>query len=87
MNSTTTKSFRDAFGGLPKRIQKQARQAYRIFLTNPKHPGLQFKKVHAPRPIYSVRISLDYRALGAKDGDSIVWFWIGSHADYDRLIS
>ncbi len=38
-------------------------------------------------PIYSVRIGLDYRALGVREGDDIVWFWIGSHADYDRLVS
>jgi hypothetical protein len=52
---------------------------------DPKHPSLQFKKVHPSRPIYSVRISLNYRALGTKDGDTVVWFWIGSHAEYDRL--
>jgi hypothetical protein len=30
---------------------------------------------------------MDYRALGVKEGDEIIWFWIGSHADYDRLLS
>ena len=87
MKSSTTKSFRTAFAKLSKPVQKQARQAYRLFADNPKHPSLQFKKVQASRPIYSVRITLDHRALGTKDGGTIVWFWIGSHADYDRLLS
>jgi hypothetical protein len=66
---------------LPRKRQEN------LFSSDPSHPGLQFKKVHAKRPIYSVRIGLGYRALGTKDGDDIVWFWIGSHADYDKLIS
>jgi hypothetical protein len=45
------------------------------------------KKVHAVDPIYSVRISRDYRALGVQTADEIVWFWIGSHADYERILS
>jgi hypothetical protein len=87
LKSSTTKSFRTAFSKLPKSAQKQARHAYRLFVQDPKHPSLQFKKVHPSRPIYSVRISLNYRALGTKDGDTVVWFWIGSHAEYDRLTS
>jgi len=43
--------------------------------------------VHPTEPVYSVRISLDYRALGVRDGDTVVWFWIGSHADHDRLLA
>ena len=86
MKSWRTPAFRRAFTALPKAVQRQAKQAYRIFSSDPSHPGLQFKKVHAKRPIYSVRIGLGYRALGSKDGDDIVWFWIGSHADYDAMI-
>jgi hypothetical protein len=87
VKSWRTVSFRRAFARLPKDIQRQARQAYRRFSENPAQPGLQFKKVHPRRPIYSVRIGLGYRALGTKTGDDIVWFWIRSHADYDRLVS
>jgi hypothetical protein len=47
---------------------------------------LRFKLVHPTRPIYSVRIGLAYRALGVRDGDGIIWFWIGSPTDYDRLL-
>ena len=50
------------------------------------YPALQFKQVHPTRPIYSVRVGMDYRALGVREGDDLVWFWIGTHAGYDNLI-
>jgi mRNA-degrading endonuclease RelE of RelBE toxin-antitoxin system len=87
VTSRTTESFRKAYAGLPKYIQKQAKEAYQQFKRNPKHPSLQFKRVHSSKPIYSVRVSLGYRAVGVMSGSEIVWFWIGSHADYDRLLS
>jgi hypothetical protein len=54
---------------------------------DPFHPSLHFKSIHQTRPIWSVRIGLNYRAVGIKpDANEIVWFWIGSHTDYDKLI-
>jgi hypothetical protein len=47
---------------------------------------LHFKKVHPDPPIYSARVGIGYRAVGALDGGTVVWFWVGSHADYDRLL-
>ena len=87
MISHTTQRFRKEFKDLPKSVQRQAKDAYKLFKQNPSHPSLRFKQVHPAKPIYSVRISLDYRALATRDGEEIIWFWIGSHADYDRLIS
>lgn len=72
---------------MPEHVQRQARDAYRLFRQDPHHPGLRFKQVHSTRAIYSVRISAAYRALGVREGDDLVWFWIGSHAEYDRLVS
>ena len=86
MTSRTSLRFRLAFRRLPTRVQRRARAAYRLFLQDPAHPSLLFKLVHPDRPIYSVRIGLAYRAPGVRDGDVIIWFWIGSHADYDRLL-
>lgn len=86
MNSFTTGRFWRAFEQLDEQTQNRARSAYRLFEQNPYHPGLHFKKVHPTRPIYSVRISLNYRALGIRDDDGIVWFWIGSHEDYEMLL-
>jgi len=86
MKSRTTERFRKAFSGLPDRIREQARTAYRLFQQNPFHPSLHFKQVHPSKPIFSVRISREYRALGVMQADTIVWFWIGSHSDYDNLL-
>jgi mRNA-degrading endonuclease RelE of RelBE toxin-antitoxin system len=86
MKSRTTKRFRDAFNKLPEHIQQQAKDAYQLFKKDPNHLSLRFKPVERLENVYSVRVSLSYRALGVKDSDEIVWFWIGSHSDYDRLI-
>jgi hypothetical protein len=71
---------------LPKTIHAQTRSAYRRFRANPHHTGLHFKKVHRTRPVYSARINDDYRVVGMLDGDEIVWFWIGKHEEYERLL-
>jgi len=86
MKSQTTRGFRELLSRLPPSVQESAKQAYALFRQNPNHPSLHFKKVHAEREIYSVRITKGYRALGAQEGDAIVWFWIGSHDDYERLL-
>ncbi len=57
-----------------------------MFKTDPYHPGLQFKRVHTRRPIWAVRIGLHYRALGTVEGDTTIWFWIGPHAEYDKIL-
>lgn len=48
---------------------------------------MRVKNVHPREPVYSVRITRGYRALGLVEGDTVTWFWIGSHTDYERLIS
>ncbi len=87
MKSRTTAKFRKAFANLPDSVQKQARQAYRQFQQDTSHPSLRFIQVHSTLPIYSARVSKSYRAVGQRDGDTMVWFWIGSHAEYDKLLS
>jgi len=87
MNSRTTQRFRKLFTDLPKVVQRQAREAYRLFRQNPAHPGLHFKQVHPDPPTYSARIGIGHRAVGVLQGDTVIWFWIGSHADYDQLLN
>jgi hypothetical protein len=87
VNSRTTAGFRELFARLPEDVQRQARAAYRRFQQNPHHPGLRFRQVHATEPIYSARVGLRYRAVGILVDEGIVWFWIGSHADYDALLA
>jgi len=87
LNSELTPEFLDLFGKLPGKIKELAAKNYRIWKENSNHPGLNFKKVKGTDNIYSIRIGLYYRALGTlKSKDTIIWFWIGSHGDYDRLI-
>lgn len=87
MKSRTTTQFRKAFAYLPKQVQKQTREAYRQFKQDTGHPSLRFKKVHPELPIYSARISKSYRAVGQLEGDTVIWFWVGSHGEYDILLS
>lgn len=86
MKSRINEDFLEAYRRLLVEIREQARRAYRLFRDNPKHPSLNFKPVHPTQPIYSVRITRSYRAIGVMVEDEIIWFWIGSHADYDRLL-
>ena len=86
MKSSTTNEFRRLFADLPEQVQQQTRGAYRQFKENPSHPSLRFKKVHPDLPIYSARITKNYRAVGQLDGDTVIWFWVGSHAEYDKFL-
>ena len=87
MKSHITADFRKAYRKLPREVRHQAQKNYRLFRENPAHPSLRFKSIHPSKPYYSVRASLGYRAVGIRDGEVMIWFWIGSHTDYDRLIA
>ena len=86
MKSRTTHKFWRLFDKLPVEIQNHARQSYQLFQGNPAYPSLNFKRVDTNEPIYSVRIGIHYRALGLLEGDTITWFWIGIHDEYERLL-
>ena len=87
MRSRTTADFRALLAEAPNAIQAKAQSAYRLWADNPAHPSLRFKKVHNTLPIYSVRIDLDWRAVGILKDDVVVWFWIGPHSEYERLLT
>jgi hypothetical protein len=87
MKSATLPSFWAAYGALDEKIRRQARKAYRLWAENPFHPALHFKCVHSDESVWAVRITRDCRALGVLDGDTVTWFWIGRHDDYERFIS
>lgn len=86
MRSHATPRFWAAYRDLPPEIKESARKAYQLFRVDANHPSLQFKKVHRHDSIYSARVTLGYRALGLLEDDEVAWFWIGSHAAYDRLL-
>ncbi len=86
MKSQTTSKFWDFYARLPRRVQQQARRAYQMWKDNPRHPSVNFKRVDDEEPIYSVRVSDVYRALGILEGDTVIWYWIGGHDEYERLL-
>lgn len=83
MKSRVSRNFRGCFDRLPAGIQKLAVKQYRLWCDNPRHPSLHFKKV---QQLWTVRVSQDYRATGVLVDDTMVWFWIGTHAEYDKLL-
>ena len=85
MKSLTRPSFWHAYDGLNPRARDAARKAYCLFADNPDHPSLRFKKLGGYPNIWSVRINEQYRAVGERNGDTVVWAWIGSHNDFDKL--
>jgi hypothetical protein len=82
----TSAKFWQYFDALTIEIQQQARNSYELLKQNPHHPSLQFKSIKHGA-FRSVRISLGYRALGIPVEQAVQWFWIGSHADYDKLLA
>lgn len=87
MNSVVTGGFLDGLGRLPDVVRQQASRAYALWRLDPYHPSLQFKRVGRRQAIYSVRVGLGYRALGLWEGDTVTWFWIGTHAEYDTFLT
>ena len=78
MKSLTTRRFRGLLATLPAHVRQQARDAYGLFRQNPSHPGLHFKKVHPDPPIFSARIGIGYRAVGALDDRFAVRRWFSA---------
>ena len=86
MKSQTTERFRRLYAAAGERRQLQIERAYKLWQENPAHPSIRFKKVHETEPIYSARVDLDWRAIGVLEGDTVVWFWVGPHDEYDALL-
>jgi hypothetical protein len=87
----TTREFREQFARLPQRIQDLARSACLLFDVSPAHPSLRRHELadskrasHVPGS-FSVSITMQYRAIYVPVGGVNVWYWIGTHADYDSF--
>ncbi len=87
MNSATLPSFWTAYMPLREDIKRSAKKAYYLWAQNPFHPSLHFKCINHEESVWSVRVTRGYRALGILEGDTVTWFWIGSHDDYERFFS
>jgi hypothetical protein len=84
VTSKAHKSFWVCFNSLPANVQQQPREKFRIWRRDPFHPSLHFKPLK--RDVWSIRVNQNIRVLGLRNRDTIVWFWIGPHSEYDRLI-
>jgi hypothetical protein len=88
MNSRTLPSFWDCYRRLPASIRQACRAAFRRFIANPAHPGLQFHRLDTYDPHdWSVRVTRDDRAVGILEGSTITWVWVGNHQDFDRAFA
>lgn len=76
-------SFWDHYRALPAEVQRFSDEAFNLLKRDPFHPSLHLKKAGG---YWSVRIGLQYRALAEPAAEGLLWFWIGTHADYDRII-
>ncbi|MCE9525547.1 MAG: hypothetical protein K8R36_05785 [Planctomycetales bacterium] len=87
MKHFTLPRFWQHYQKLPREIQELADKNYELLKSDPNHPSLHFKKIGGKKQLWSVRVGAHYRALGMEGSEGIVWFWIGTHAEYDRLLA
>ena len=83
MTHSTTPEFWAAYDDLPNEIQELADKNYQLLKADPQHPSLHFRPVG---PCWSARVGRRFRALAVENNCDFVWFWIGTHAVYDRLL-
>lgn len=83
MNSRATGKFWQMYNALPAEIQKLAVKQYALWLRDHSHPSVQFKKVGR---FWSARVTDNYRVVGVMDGDTVIWFWIGVHDEYNKVL-
>jgi len=79
----STEFWATCYRSLPQNIQKLADETYARVKQDPSRPSLHFKKIGRS---WSARVGAHYRVLAVEAPDGLVWFWIGTHADYDKLV-
>lgn len=84
MKHIASRKFWKCYEALPSEVRELADKNFKLLKADPKHPSLHFKQIG---DIWSVRVGKKYRALGLDKQDTVIWFWIGSHSEYDKLIS
>jgi hypothetical protein len=87
VKSVATRRFWDLFRKLPENVQKLAVKNYNLWLRDPHHPSLHFRRLQGSPDRFCVRVGDHYRALGHLSADKMIWVWIGTHTEYDRLVS
>jgi len=72
------------YKSLPEEVRQLADRCYALLRQDPRHPSLHFKKIGR---FWSARVGIHYRAVAVESGSELVWFWIGTHAEYDQLLA
>ena len=83
MRHFASTQFWALYGALPKEARSLADKNYLLLKADPGHRSLHFKRIG---PLWSARVGAHYRALGRDVEGGIQWFWIGTHAEYDKLV-
>jgi len=83
VNHFTTPQFWNCYKLLPTEVRELADKNFQLLKADPKHPSLHFKKIDG---LWSVRVGRHYRALAKDKPEGVLWFWIGSHAEYEKLM-
>lgn len=83
MKHYASSKFWALYDALPREVRDTADKNYELLKSNPRHPSLHFKRIGK---LWSVRAGLQHRALGIEVEDGIMWLWIGTHGEYDKLI-
>lgn len=86
MNSVGTHRFWTSFHALSSDVQQLAIRSYRLWRRDPRHPSLHFRRLQGSADRFTVPVGDHYRTLGTLTADTITWVWIGTHADYDRMV-
>ncbi len=76
-------SFWECYDQLPEQIQTLADKNLSLLKEDPRHPSLHIKKTGK---YWSVRVDMRHRALAVEVEEGLLLFWIGTHADYDKLL-
>lgn len=84
MNHHASPDFWSCYRALPASIRELADKSFGLLEADPTHPSLHFKKVGRFR---AARVGLHYRAVAVEASDGLIWFWIGTHAEHDSLVS
>ena len=84
MKHTASPRFWATYQALPAHIRDLADKNYQLLKANPCHPSLHLKRIGK---LWSVRVGDHRRALGLDDPSGTYWIWIGTHADYDKMIA
>ena len=84
MKSRADSDFWKRYGRLPGPVRQLARKTYQLWLRNPFHPSLKFKRLKGE--LWSIRVGDHYRAVGYfLDAETFVWVWIGTHEEYNKF--